>query len=193
MLDDSCFASLEGLAIANRYDTLVNSRGLCLHASVEFGREARRLGIDSRLFFVRWRVRNDLNYLEHWAVATENGRVLDLTAVQVDGDPRPLRRVEEYPVNYVRPRLYPASVVLDAMTGHVLTADHHYLRRQVWRLHLQLFRHDAAEAVWSASPRALYEAIAAISRCCFSLSAGYLLERVLARAVTLLSSLNSVR
>jgi len=148
--------------------------------------------MDSQLFFVKWHVRNDLDYLEHWAVATEGGRVLDLTAVQVDGDSRPSRRVDEYPANYVRPRLYPASVVLNAMAAEVLVPDHRYLRWQLWGLHLQLFRHDAAQAVWSASPRALYEAIAAISFCGFSLSTGYLLDIALSRAAALMSRLNRV-
>lgn len=135
-------------------------------------------------------MRDDLDYLEHWAVVTEGGRVLDLTAVQVDGDPRPSRRVDEYPANYVRPRLYPASVVLSAMSGDVLTPDHRYLRWQLWGLNLQLFRHDAAQALWSASPRALFEAVAALSCCGFSLSTGYLLDRALARTAALMGRLN---
>jgi len=146
--------------------------------------------MDDRLFFVRWQVRNDLEYQEHWAVATEGGRVLDLTAAQVDGDPRPSRRMDEYPANYARPRLYPASVVLDAMARDGLAPDHRYLRRQLWGLHLQLFRHDAAQAVCSASPGSLYEAFIAMARCGFWLVSGYLLEAAHARAMVLSSRLN---
>ncbi|MEP6501773.1 MAG: hypothetical protein ABJD97_00455 [Betaproteobacteria bacterium] len=185
MLKDSRFTSLEGLAIASLRGTPEESRGLCLHASVEFGRQARRLGMAGRLSFVRWHVRDDSDYLEHWALATANGRILDMTAAQVDGDPRPLRRVDDYPANYVRPRLYPAAVVLEVMDGNAPEPGHRYPRRLLWRLHARLFRHDAGAALRAGSPRALGHAVAAMARCAFALPAGFVLERALARAVTL--------
>src|SRR3954468_24819578 len=95
VLKDSFFAPLEGLAVASFHGNAVQSRGLCLHASVEFCREARRRGMGRELFLVRWLVRGDLDFLEHWAVASKNGRILDMTAAQVDGDPRPVRRPDE--------------------------------------------------------------------------------------------------
>jgi len=190
VINDSCFAVLEQLAVQNRYDTVTEARGTCLHASIEFARTARRLGVEDRLTFVRWRVRNDQDCLEHWAVAMEGGHVLDLTAVQVDGDPRPSRRLDEYPSHYVRPLLYPTHLVIEAMASEALAAPHRYPRRHLWRLHRRLFCHDGALAISSRSPSALGQAIAALASCVFALLTGYLLERAHARASALSSRLD---
>lgn len=189
MLQDSVFAPLESFALAGRHRSAAQSRGLCFHASIELAREARRLGLEGRAAFVRWRVRRDLDFLEHWALALESGLVLDMTAAQVDGDSRPLRRIDEYPANYDAPRHYPVAVVLDAVSERTPTPNAHYSRSLLWTMHLGLFRHDARAAAIARSPRALVDAVAAIAHCAFTLAAGGLLERTLARARVLATRL----
>ncbi len=172
---------LERYAIAEHCRSIPESSGLCFHAALILGQEARRMGLEEKVAFVRWRVHRDVNFLEHWALVLECGTVLDMTAVQVDGNPHPLRRFESYPANYVRPRRYPAAIVLAAMEQPLLETERHFSRRQLWRLHGRLFRHDAAKALRSRSPRALVDAVDEVVRRGMTLCVGYLLERAIGR------------
>ena len=172
---------LERYAIAEHCRSVPESSGLCFHAALTLGQEARRLGLEEQVAFVRWRVLQDVNFLEHWALVLEGGTVLDMTAVQVDGNPHPLRRLESYPANYLRPRRYPAAVVLAAMERPVLDEDRNFSRRLLWTLHKRLFRHDAAMAVRSRSALALLDAVDEVARRGTTLYVGYLLERAIER------------
>jgi hypothetical protein len=172
---------LERYAIVRHHKSAPESRGLCLQATLTLGREAHRLGLEGQVTFVRWCVRRDADFLEHWALMLGNGRVLDMTAVQVDGNPQPLRWLASYPANYVRPRQYPAAIVLAVMDRHVLEPDRHFSRRLLWGLHRRLFRHDAGKAFRGYSPLALIDAVAELVRRGVTLCTGYLLERTIAR------------
>jgi hypothetical protein len=172
---------LERYAIAERGRSFPEARGLCFQAALTLGQVARGMGLEEQVAFVRWRVRQDVNFLEHWALVLDCGTVLDMTAVQVDGNPYPLRRVDGYPANYVRPRQYPAAIVLSVMERPELEADRHFSRRMLWRLHVRLFRHDAAQALRGRSLRALVDAVDEVLRRGTTLSLGYLLERAIGR------------
>jgi hypothetical protein len=178
--------ALEGHAVASHFKSLPESSGLCFHATLALAQEARRMGLENEVAFVRWRVHGDLNFLEHWALVLEDGTVLDMTAVQVDGNPHPLRRVAGYPRNYARPRQYPAAIVLGVMERHLRGADGHFSRVLLWHLHARLFRHDAASAWRDRSPVALAGAVDEITRRAATLCLGYLLERALGRMSRLL-------
>lgn len=159
---------------------------MCFQATLALGREARRLSLEERVTFIRWRVLRDVNFLEHWALALDDGSVLDMTAVQVDGNPNPLRSVEGYPANYVRPRRYPIALVLAVMERDVLEPGKNYSRRLLWVLHRRLFRHEAGHALRACSPRALCNAVAALVRSGVTLCTGYLLEQAIRRMSRLL-------
>lgn len=176
------YSSLERFAAMRVRLTLSTAQGTCLHATTELATEALRLGLGRYASVVRWCVRGDPAFLEHWALALENGLVLDTTAVQVDGNPRPLRRLDEYPSNYRGPRHYPIEAMSDFIDNCSLTADHRYPLGEIWKLHCRLFRHDARQAVHSRAPRALLEALAAILSCSFGLSLAYVIEKASARA-----------
>jgi hypothetical protein len=172
---------LDRYAVAGHYGSVPESSGLCLHAALTLGQEARRLGLDGQVAFVRWGVCRDMNFLEHWALVRDSCTVLDMTAVQVDGNPYPLRRLESYPANYVRRRQYPAAIVLDVMERHVPERGRQFSRRLLWALHRRLFRHDAGKALRACSPLALIDAVAELARRGVTLCAGYLLELAIAR------------
>jgi len=184
MSDD--YSSLERFALEHARSTLVMAHGTCLHATLELAVEARRLGLGARASIVRWALRRDPAFTEHWALVLEDGRVLDTTAVQVDGDPRPLRTLDEYPAKFQSPRRYPMETILSTMSHNVLTADDRYPRRLIWRLHWRLFLHDAGNGVRSMAPRELCEALVAILRCGFALAISYLIDCAAARAQTLM-------
>lgn len=172
---------LERCATMGHYKSATESRGLCFQATLALGHAARQLGLQGQVAFVRWSVRRDVNFLEHWALLLGDGRVLDMTAVQVDGNPDPLRRLAGYPANYVRPRQYPAAIVLAVMDRHVQGVGRSFSRRLLWVLHRQLFRHDAGHALRARSPLALTDAVAELLRRAATLCAGYLLERAVER------------
>ncbi len=168
-------------AIAHHYRSVSESSGLCLHAALTLGQAARGMGLEDEVAFVRWRVHSDVNFLEHWALVLQGGLLLDMTAVQVDGNPDPLRRFEGYPANYVRPRQYPVGVVLDVMERPLREAERHFSRRLLWRLHARLFRYDATKALRGRSAPALLGAVDEVVRRGMTLGVGYLLERAIGR------------
>ncbi len=172
---------LKRYAIAQHYRSVSESSGLCLHAALTLGQAACRMGLEGGVAFVRWRVHGDLDFLEHWALVLEGGTVLDMTAVQVDGNPDPLRRLDSYPANYARPRQYPVGVVLEVMEPPLREAERQFSRRLLWRLHARLFRYDAAKALRERSAWALLGAIDEVLRRGMTLCVGYLLERAIGR------------
>jgi hypothetical protein len=172
---------LERYAIGWHHKSASEAGGWCFQATLTLGQEARRLGLEGQVSFVRWRVRSDLNFLEHWALVLDDGRVLDMTAVQVDGNPDPLRRLASYPANYVRPRQYPTALVLAVMECQVPESYRHFSRWLIWQLHRRLFRHDVAKALRERSPLDLIDAAAELVRRGVTLCTGYMLELAIGR------------
>ena len=152
-----------------------------MQATLTLGQEARRLGLEEQVAFVRWGVSEDVNFLEHWALVRDDCTVLDMTAVQVDGNPYPLRLLESYPGNYVRRRQYPVAIVLDVMERQTSEHGLNFSRRLLWALHRRLFRHDAGKALSSGSPLAFIDAFAELARRGMTLCTGYMLERAIVR------------
>ncbi len=184
MTFSSGFLSLEQFAYEHARDAQ-DARGRCLDATVELGREALRLGVSQRVAFVRWHVVNDPEFMEHWALALDDGRVIDPTAAQVDGDPRALRRMDEYPANYLSPRHYPVDGLVPLMEAQGPAHGLRYSRRQMWFLHRWLFRHDTRAAVRARSARDLADAGRALMRSAFMLAVDAALERAVNRAARL--------
>jgi hypothetical protein len=180
---------LERYAMARHHKSDPESRGLCFQATLTLAEEARRLNLEERVGFVRWSVRRDQAFLEHWALVLDGAKVLDMTAVQVDGDANPFRRLADYPANYVRPRQYPLKVVLDVMAHHVSRRGRNFSRRLLWILHLALFRHDAARAFQARSILALIDCIAELVRRGVTLCTSHILDRAIARLSRILMRL----
>jgi hypothetical protein len=172
---------LERYAIARHHKSDPESRGLCFQATLTLAEEARRLNLEGRVGFVRWSVRGDQAFLEHWALVLDGVKVLDMTAVQVDGNPEPSRLLASYPANYVRPRQYPVTVVLDVMEHHLSSTGRNFARRLLWTLHLALFRHDAGRAFKARSLLASIDCIAELVRRGVTLCTSYVLDRAIAR------------
>lgn len=157
MTFSSGFLSLEQFACAGSHDADA-ARGRCLGATIELGREALRLGVAQRVAFVRWHVHGDPEFLERWALALDDDRVLDPTAAQIDGDPTPLRRRDEHPANDVSPKRYPVDRLVPLLGARAPAHGWRYSRRQIWRLHQGLFRHDMRSALRTGSVREFVEA-----------------------------------
>ncbi len=154
---------------------------------MQLAREAARLGVAPRVAFVRWDVRGDPEFLEHWALALEDGQVIDMTAAQVDGDPRALRRMDDYPANYVRARRYPVASLLHILGEREPAPGWRYPGRQLWALHRWLFRHDAAAAARTRSLRELAGASRAVVRAAVGLLMDAAFERAMGRLARLLA------
>lgn len=106
--------SLLRFALKNRIRSSVAARGVCLDATIQLARYCRRLGMDASATAVHWRVPGDRHFREHWALGVGNGLVLDMTAVQVDGNTHPLRQVRHYPAHFGQPSVYPLDLILRA-------------------------------------------------------------------------------
>ena len=112
--------SLLRFALKNRIRSSVAARGVCLDATIHLARHCRRLGLDTQSTALHWRVPGDSQFREHWALGVGNGLALDLTAVQVDGNSRPLRKIGDYPAHFGQPSSYPLDLILRApeSAGH---------------------------------------------------------------------------
>jgi hypothetical protein len=104
-------ARLLALARPMRACTLEAAHGRCLVLSLYLAERAQAtLGVELEL--VRWRVRGDPHFRDHWAVWVNEQTVIDLTRVQVDGQTQLAGPAGAYPQNYVDMRRYPARLLL---------------------------------------------------------------------------------
>ena len=179
----SAFLSLEQFATHGRDAQSV--RGCCLDATLQLGEEALRLGVARGLAFVRWSVRDDPDFIEHWALALDEARVLDPTAAQVDGNPGPLRRMDDYPPNFMHPRRYPVEGVMSAFGADGVSGGDRFSRREIWSLHRWLFRHDLRAALARPSPRHLLVTCSTLARTGLLLVIDALMQRAFDRLARL--------
>ena len=126
--------------------------GRCLSVSLEFALAAQRqLDVDVEL--VKWRVKDDPDYVDHWAVLLDSDNVVDLTRVQVDGSTKMVCRIGDYPTNYVNRRVYPASLLGPAYPARRAPGAARLSNTFLWRCGTQLLRHDLAAALRGRDPR----------------------------------------
>lgn len=175
----SAYTQLIAFADARKYRSASDCRGLCFDASAELACEAVRLGFEQQTHFVRWRVQGDPGFLEHWALRLGDGTVVDITAVQVDGNSQPVREIDRYPANYGQARLYPVPLILKRLKTNHAIGRYRYSGRAIWAVHYALFRHDASRAIRQRAPRALMAAFGAMGQCAVKLAAGHLLTRAI--------------
>lgn len=120
------------------------------------------MGIEVNL--VVWSVANDASYADHWAVAMSDTKVIDLTRVQVDGRTAIKHNIQDYPKNFVKPRIYPASLLLPAYTQSRTTADGRIGARFMWRARWLLFVHDLRRACHRVHPVNAIQAVLRLVR-----------------------------
>ncbi len=119
----------------HRLATREESLGRCLHATVLLARESRLLDLDAPTYFLRWIVKDDPDFREHWALSWRPGLALDMAAAQVDGDAQPLRPIASYPPNYVALGRYPVEPILACLSGPPHGIGSRYGARQMLCLH----------------------------------------------------------
>jgi hypothetical protein len=140
------------LARQLRITDLDQATGRCLAVSLQLALEAhRRDGTEVNL--VKWRVNDDPAYIDHWAVQFDDGRVLDLTRVQVDGTHEPVCSIDDYPAHYTHRRIYPASLLRDAYIEGGESTGQRLSNGFLWARGLALFCFDADVALQCRDPR----------------------------------------
>ena len=183
----SPMAALEQYAWAHCLPSAREARGLCLHASVDLAAQAHRLGLSRQVSLLRWRLKVDPDFNEHWALKVAEDVVLDLTAAQIDGKPMPRRRIASYPSHFGRPSEYPIELVLPhAMSGPL---DGRVARRVIWRLHRALAWYECSAAWRGGSVLGVAAAGLGLGVESMRLGLGYLLEKAIARRSLLLRDL----
>ena len=123
-----------------------DAAGRCLSVSLEFALAAHRL-LDADVQLVKWRVKNDPAYLDHWAVLLNDENVVDLTRVQVDGSTKLACRIGDYPANYVNRCVYPASLLAPAYTSRRAPEAARLSNTFLWTCGTALLRHDLAASL----------------------------------------------
>ncbi|MEO5689938.1 MAG: hypothetical protein ABIR54_21485 [Burkholderiaceae bacterium] len=161
-----------------------------MHATILLALEGRALGLEHQLEFLRWEVTNDPSFREHWALGWRGREVLDMSAAQIDADPRPLRVISSYPANYVRMRGYPLAPILACVESGDFQRPDQYSRTLMLRLHRCLMQIDVLKSVRSFSPSGVIAASMRLASAAFVLAAGHVLERALQRLSRILNRLN---
>jgi hypothetical protein len=109
------------IAQALRARTPAQAKGFCYASTMEFSLAARHEGLHTDV--VVWSVRDDPDFLEHWAVLLGKDQVVDLTRQQVDGRNGVSFHVDDYPANFVRRRAYPAQLFLPGYEAQLSTLE----------------------------------------------------------------------
>ena len=85
-----------------------SASGRCFGSCLTLGREAEKREIPLKL--IRWKVLNDKDYADHWAVRFNETFTIDLTSVQFDKSGEVLQKVSAYPQNFSSMREYPFEI-----------------------------------------------------------------------------------
>ncbi len=118
--------------------------GRCFAAALGLAQVARERGITVEL--IRWQVLGDRDFCDHWVVASDNGTVIDLTRVQVDGDAGLLHPISSYPDNYCNMRRYSALLLLPLFEQLQVSDQDRMPFAFMWQSGLALIRHDVRSA-----------------------------------------------
>ncbi len=151
----SRYQSLLKFARKCRFSSVQESQGVCFHAALQLAARARELGLEDQVRFLHWRVRNDANFREHWALSFRKMHVLDVTAVQVDGHSNPLRKMDSYPPHFGTPRDYPLSLILRQTASTLqVAAGARIPVALIWRVQRSMIAYDLRRAPtpWMISP-----------------------------------------
>jgi len=151
--------------------------------------EAQRLGLAGEVHFLRWFVRCDADFFEHWALKINPEQALDLTAAQIDGDPTPMRLIASYPSHFGQPRQYPIDWVLPYFQPGPSGGDRQIDPVSLWRLHRSIFRHHWTEAKQNKSVGDLARAGYGVMSEALRLGSAWLLEKAIVRRSHLLRKL----
>ena len=140
-LDDDTRRRLVDAANSVAIRSAGEAGGKCFVSTMEFAL-ACSLAKAPDLQLVRWTVKGDPDFCEHWSLAISDKEVIDLTRVQVDGNTAVLHHIDSYPHNYRQMTRYPASAVL---TAHPFTwhgTDECARKRAALAVRWAMFRHD---------------------------------------------------
>jgi hypothetical protein len=128
-----------------RADSARDTFGRCLALSIELACAAREQKIAVNL--VVWSVARDKHFFDHWAVAVDDTMVIDLTRVQIDGRTGLTYEIDDYPPNFMRPRLYPADLIVDDYLRCRSAGIDRLAPAFLWRLRWRMLKHDVANAM----------------------------------------------
>jgi hypothetical protein len=159
------------IAIRNMEDAM----GKCFLSSVEF---AIAFSKYAELRLIRWEVKDDVHYCEHWAVGISDSEVIDLTRVQVDGNTEVLHQISSYPANYTQMKQYPVSVVLQPGRA---SKDQPDTMRPKWapiKMRWTMLRYDLASTPLRLKRQVLGKGIIELTRFTCWLLANALLHRL---------------
>ncbi len=185
------YQSLLKFARKNRFSSLQESYGACFHAALQIGVRARELGLEDRVRFLHWRVRNDANFREHWALSFRKRHALDVTAVQVDGDPNPLRTIDSYPLHFGTPRDYPLSLILRQVPSSLQAASGDRVAAAlIWRVQRSMIVYDSRRTPMPGVISPLFTAAGRLTETLFVLSLHGLSNWARGRLTTLESRLS---
>ena len=187
----SSHQSLLKFARKHRYASARESHGVCFHAALLIGAHAQELGLEDRVRFLHWRVRDDANFREHWALSFRQSHVLDLTASQVDGNANPLRKMDSYPPNFGAPRDYPLALILHhGASALQAPAGARISAALIWRVQRSMVAYDLRRGPmpWAIYP--LFIAAAKLAETLLVLSLQGVSDWATGRSVTLKSRLS---
>lgn len=134
--------ALQRLAARHAIRNPRRAAGCCFMASLGF---SMRAGNVADLPLIRWTVRGDADYKEHWAVRLNGELALDLTRVQVDGQTAVVKAIASYPATYTLAGEYPACVFLARPAVEPRQLEGLSIRTAML-MRWGMFRHDVRQA-----------------------------------------------
>ena len=90
--------------------------GRCFGTSLACAAAANRKGVHVSL--IRWKVLNDREYADHWAIRFSETLALDLTSAQFDVHADVVQNIETYPDNFMEPMEYPFGLFAEVCANN---------------------------------------------------------------------------
>ena len=116
------------------------AHGQCLMMSLQLAHSARDI---EGLSLLRWRVKNDPDFHEHWALRLSGDDAIDPTRVQVDGKRAVVKSIASYPATYFLAGEYPLEIFL---TNPDAGAQQLRMHKKPVPMRWSMHRHDVAVA-----------------------------------------------
>lgn len=169
-----------------RAKTSREAYGRCLCSTLELCSAAQKLGIDANV--IVWKVINDKDFHDHWAVAIDEARIIDITRAQIDNRQELVFQLSDYPDNFVSYRIYPSQQLVAKYLRHKEAGDK-LTSRQMWSLYGQLLRHDIRHGLLHRNVKTLVKGALLFGRFGVSYSINQGIARLSARQAKLVQRL----
>lgn len=180
---------LKKFAIDNALTCPETAAGLCMHVSFQLSRQAEILGLADKIRFVRWRIKGDPQFFEHWAIMLDDKTILDMSAVQFDSSMKCIRSINDYPKHFGSPKTYSHAELAILINNIKFKPELRYSIKFLLSLHAKLILIDLKKSLNEKNQIRLIHTLSSCTKEAVAISAHCLKRKLTRRKSTLMRRL----